>query len=181
MFIEKARQLQYAHAVGGIVIDHNTSLKSSNGAIFSMTGDGNNNIRIPLVLMFKDEAFQLLHLLSKQPNLIVYIGEEKHFQESFYQQIELLESLIHPFNQTTEKWFYGQIKWFKKKIICPIIPKKFKQLELAIHREINQVEIQTIDKQPIVQFEHVIEAGKNLNERPFAYLTVEIGATIKLR
>ena len=29
MFIEKARYLEDAHAIGGIVIDHNLSLKSS--------------------------------------------------------------------------------------------------------------------------------------------------------
>ena len=75
-----------------------------------MTGDGNNNIHIPLVLMFKDEAFQLLHLLSKQPNLIIYIGDENYLIDSFYQQIDYLESLIEPFNQITEQmdlWTIG--------------------------------------------------------------------------
>ncbi|CAF1134820.1 unnamed protein product [Adineta steineri] len=161
MFIEKARQLENARAMGGIVIDHNTSLKSSNEGIFSMTGDGNNNVNIPLVLMFKEEAFHLLHLLSKQPNLIVYIGDERFFKESFYQQTEILESLIEPFNQTNEKWVYGQDKWFKRKNLCSIVPKKLKQLELAIHQQDNHEEIEDINKLSVAQFEHVIDTDNN--------------------
>ncbi len=157
MFIDKARQLELSQAIGGIVIDHNTSLKSSNGAIFSMTGDGFNNIHIPLVLMFKDEAFHLLHLLSKYPNLIVYIGEEKFFKETFYQKIEILESFIEPFNQTSKKWFYGERNIFEKKLFCPILSKKLKEFELAFQ----QTELENLNKQPIIQFEHVIEADDN--------------------
>jgi len=134
MFIEKARNLEKAQAIGGIVIDHNLSLKSSNGVMFSMSGDGNNNVNIPLVLMFKDQALQLLNFLSKQPNLIVYIGEEDFLKESFYQQIDYLESLIEPFNQTTKRWFYGQIELFKKQ--CSIVPKKLKPLELIINQQV---------------------------------------------
>jgi len=158
MFIDKARQLELSQAIGGIVIDHNTSLKSSNGAIFSMTGDEFNNIHIPLVLMFKDEAFHLLHLLSKYPNLIVYIGEEKFFKETFYQKIEILESFIEPFNQTSQKWIYGERNIFEKKQhFCPILSKKLKEFELAFQH----IEFENLNKQPIIQFEHVIEADGN--------------------
>jgi len=137
MFIEKARYLEKAQAIGGIVIDYNLSLKSSNGAIFSMTGDGNDNVNIPFVLMFKDQAFKLLNYLSNQPKLIVYIGDEKFLKKSFYQQINYLESLIEPFNQTTDKWFYGQI--FKNHKQCSIVPKKLKRLELIINRESKKI------------------------------------------
>jgi mannosidase alpha-like ER degradation enhancer 3 len=80
MFIEKARYLEKAQAIGGIVIDQHLSLKSANGALFSMTGDGNNDVNIPLVLMFKDQALQLFNLLSKQPKLIVYLGDENYLR-----------------------------------------------------------------------------------------------------
>jgi hypothetical protein len=155
MFIEKARQLESAQAIGGIVIDHNTSIKSLNNGIFSMTGDGLNNLHIPLVLMFKDEAFQLLHFLSKYPNLIVYIGEEKFLKETFYQQMDILENLIQPFIQTNQKWIYGQKKLFEKKLFCPVVPKILEQLELTIYQD----EIENITKQSMIQFEHIIEAG----------------------
>jgi hypothetical protein len=84
--------------------------------------------------MFKDQALQLLNFLSKQPNLIVYIGEEDFLKENFYQQIDYLESLIEPFNQTTKRWFYGQIELFKKQ--CSIISKKLKPLELIINQQV---------------------------------------------
>ena len=156
MFIEKARQLEYARAMGGIVIDHNTSLKASNGAIFSMTGDGNNDVRIPLVLMFKDEAFQLLHLLSHQPNLIVYIGEEKQLEESFYQQMNSLESLMQPWNGTSERWTYGH--WPKTRRLCAEVPMKLKALESIMRR--NSQQQRESDRQSVLEFEHVIDAGK---------------------
>ena len=159
MFIEKARQLEYAQAIGGIVIDHNASLKSSNGAIFSMTGDGNNNVRIPLVLMFKEEAFQLLHALSHQPNIIVYIGEEKRLRASFYEQLDYLESLLPPFNQTCEKWIYGQ----RRPPRCSLISNKLKLFESFILRDIElpQEIIDLVDEDPIIEFEHVIQAGQS--------------------
>jgi hypothetical protein len=159
MFIQKARQLESVQAIGGIVFDHNTSIKSSNSGMFSMTGDGSNDVQIPLVLMFKDEAFHLLHFLTKYPNLIVYIGDEKFFQESFYQQMEIFESFIEPFNQTSKRWFYGDINLFDKKKFCPIVSKKLKPFELAIHQDDDQIEIENTNKQPVVHFEHVIEAG----------------------
>jgi hypothetical protein len=134
MFIEKARYLEAAQAIGGIVIDHNLALKSTNGAMFSMTGDGNNDVHIPLVLMFKDQALQLLNLVSKQPKLIVYMGDENYLIPSFYQQLDYLQSLIEPFNQTTERWFYGQMKSFQKQ--CSIVPKKLKRLESIINQRI---------------------------------------------
>lgn len=132
MFIEKARQLESAQAVAGIVIDNNSSLKYSNGALFSMSGDGHNNVHIPFVLMFKDEAFQLFNILLNQPDLIVYIGEENRLLQSFYQQIDHLETFIGPFNRTTDKWFYGQIKLFEKQ--CSILPTYLKDLEFEIKR-----------------------------------------------
>ena len=163
MFIEKARQLEYARATGGIVIDHNTSLKASNGAIFSMTGDGNNNVHIPLVLMFKDEAFQLLHLLSHQPNLIVYIGEEKRLEESFYQQMNSLESFMQPWNGTSDRWTYGQ--WPKTIRSCAQVPMKLKALESIMRRNSQQQQQQqqesdSIEGQSVLEFEHTIDASK---------------------
>ena len=130
MFIEKARQLEFARSRGGIVIDHNNSLKASHGTIFSMTGDGQNNVAIPLVLIFKDEAFQLLHLLSREPNLIVYLGDERRLEESFYHQLDFLESLLPPFNQTSRRWNYGEP--FARWKFCPIVPSKLKPLELSM-------------------------------------------------
>ena len=171
MFIEKGRQLQSVQAVGGIIIDHNTSLKSPNGAFFSMTGDGSNHVHIPLVLMFKDEAFQLLHLLSKQPDLIVYIGDEKFLQESFYEQMEVLESLIAPWNQTCERWIYGR----QKRRFCPLVSSKLKSFEIILQQG-NEME-QFVQSQSVIQFEHVIETHGNKSAEE---ITSELFASLNL-
>ena len=169
MFIEKARQLEDIDAVGGIIIDHNTSANSPNGGIFSMTGDGNNDVYIPLVLMFKEEAFQLLHLLSKQPTLIVYIGDEKLFKESFYQQMELLESLVAPFNQTSERWTYGHVRWLERRNQCPVVSKKLKRFEMAVNQKDLQEQFDVANGEAAtVRFEHVIQTGKSLRQTRYA-------------
>ena len=171
MFIEKGRQLEYVQAIGGIVLDYNTSLKSPNGGIFSMTGDGFNNVQIPLVLMFKEESFQLLHMLSKNPSLIVYIGDEKYFNESFYQQMEFLESLIEPFNQACKKYIYGP----ERRKFCPMVPKKLKQFESILRESDNKEHAAII--QPVIQIEHVIEADGNKSAEE---ITSELFASLNL-
>lgn len=169
MFIEKARQLESVQAAGGIIIDHNTSLKSSNGAIFSMTGDGYNNVHIPSVLMFKDEAFQLLHLLSKDPNLVVYIGDEKYFRQSFYEQMEWLEYLIKSSNPTSERWIYGQ-----QRNMCLLMSKGLSQYQNLVDQP---MEIDPFLTQPLIQIEHIIEAdGKKSVEE----ITSELFASLNL-
>lgn len=135
MFIEKARQLERTHAMGGIVIDRNLSFESTNIGMFSMNGDGNDNVHIPLVLMFKDQAMQLTDLLAQQQtNFILYIGDEKYFQESFYQQFDHLQSLIEPNKQTSKRWFYGQIERFYQQ--CTIVPERLRSFERIVHQHV---------------------------------------------
>ncbi|CAF1313573.1 unnamed protein product [Adineta ricciae] len=172
MFIEKARRLENVHAIGGIVIDHNTSLKSSTNGIFSMTGDGNNDVHIPVVLMFKEEAFHLLHLLTKYPNLIVYVGDERCLKESFYEQLEVLESLVEPRDQITNRWIYGQMTLFEKRSTCPMVPKKLKGFEQKI-----QSQPEPIDTPPIVQFEHFTDTNNN---KPVDEITSQLFASLNL-
>jgi hypothetical protein len=52
------------------------------------------------------------------------------------------------------------MKSFEKMNVCPFVPKKLKQLELIIQQENEHTEIENISKQPVIQFEHIIEAGK---------------------
>ncbi|CAF0742825.1 unnamed protein product [Adineta ricciae] len=138
MFIDKARSLEHANAIGGIVIDHNLSLASSTGSIFSMTGDGNNNVHIPLVLMFKDEAFQLLHLLSKQPYLIIYIGDGNYLAESFYAQIDYIESLVDASKRINRRWTYGQHEMIDQKKQCLVISEKLIRFETRIKQYVTR-------------------------------------------
>ncbi|CAF3706209.1 unnamed protein product [Rotaria socialis] len=182
MFIEKARHLENAQAIAGIVIDNNLSLKSSTGAIFSMSGDGNNNVNIPLVLMFKDEAFQLVNLLLKQPKLILYMGDENYLMDSFYQQMDYLNTLIGPFYQTTDRWIYGQWEFCKTNIQCSVVPKNLKELELTIKKQTeNSIEtddepstldandeLNTMDSNSVV-FDKLLETIHSIDEPSLHY------------
>jgi hypothetical protein len=43
--------------------------------MFAMSGDGTNDVGIPLVFLFQQDAFQLLQALSLDPNMVVTISE----------------------------------------------------------------------------------------------------------
>lgn len=140
MFVEKTRHLERAQAVGALIIDHEQSLNISNGSMFSMSGDDNDNVQIPAVLMFKDEAFRLLHLLSKRPRMIVYIGDDGHLADSFYEQMDYLESLLKPWTGTTRRWIYDQRGvWEWKQSHCSIVPKALSRLESIVKRHVENL------------------------------------------
>lgn len=71
MFVEKARILEKAGAKGGIVIDNNKGSTSTNSPLFSMSGDGVDDVSIPMVFIFYNDAKDLLEALKARPNLEV--------------------------------------------------------------------------------------------------------------
>jgi len=131
MFIDKARYLEQGNASGGIILDYNLSLKTSHNGIFSMTGDGNNNVSIPVVLMFKEQAFQLLNLVTQSPDLIVYIGEEKYLRESFYEQIEEIENMVLVNKQQSRRYVYGD-----REELCWKLTEELSELEQIVNQPI---------------------------------------------
>lgn len=76
MFIDKARQLQQIGAVGGIVIDNHPESSSKQSPMFAMSGDGNNDVTIPLVFLFSQDAKVLLSTLDVNPLLEVTLAEK---------------------------------------------------------------------------------------------------------
>ncbi|KAJ8669869.1 hypothetical protein QAD02_001128 [Eretmocerus hayati] len=77
MFVDKARRLQAAGAIGGIVLDNVPSSSLQNSPMFAMSGDGkgDDDVNIPLVFLFSVEASQLLQaIVSAQGPLTVTIG-----------------------------------------------------------------------------------------------------------
>lgn len=81
MFVDKARKVQKAGAVGAIIID-NTSANSAAASIFSMSGDGTDDVVIPTVFLFADDASKLLLALSRSPNIEVTLSEFKNDEGS---------------------------------------------------------------------------------------------------
>ena len=68
---EKARILEKAGAKGGIVVDNNKGTTSSNSPLFSMSGDGTDDISIPMVFLFSNDAKELLELLQSAAKIEV--------------------------------------------------------------------------------------------------------------
>jgi len=76
MFIEKARVLQSRGAIGGIVLDSTQGTAAATSPLFAMSGDGVDDIKIPMVFLFMEEASQLLEVLKSDPELEVTLGEK---------------------------------------------------------------------------------------------------------
>lgn len=76
MFIEKARHVENAGAIGMIVVDNKegTSFKSNHA--FAMSSDGANttDIGIPCVFLADLEAHALVTAYSKDPHLLVTLS-----------------------------------------------------------------------------------------------------------
>merc|ERR1719273_1155932 len=71
MFVEKARILEKSGAKGGIVVDNNKGTTATNSPLFSMSGDGTDDVSIPMVFMFSNDAKNLLESLKSHPKLEV--------------------------------------------------------------------------------------------------------------
>ncbi|OWF50523.1 ER degradation-enhancing alpha-mannosidase-like protein 3 [Mizuhopecten yessoensis] len=83
MFVDKARNLQKAGAKGSIVIDNTEGSSSDSHALFAMSGDGQQDVEIPLVFLFHKEGQTILKLLEEFPNLEVLLGEREMNAEAF--------------------------------------------------------------------------------------------------
>ncbi|XP_026302101.1 ER degradation-enhancing alpha-mannosidase-like protein 3 [Apis mellifera] len=66
MFIEKARRIQQAGAVAGIVLDNIDGSSAATSPIFAMSGDGKevDDVTIPVVFLFSMEASELLKAIA---------------------------------------------------------------------------------------------------------------------
>lgn len=97
MFVEKARKIQKAGAVGGIVLDNTPGSSSATSPMFAMSGDGNDDIKIPVVFLFAQDANKLLLALTYNPMSEVTISEYKSdtinvpasTEESMFQKLKL--------------------------------------------------------------------------------------------
>ncbi|XP_031780380.1 ER degradation-enhancing alpha-mannosidase-like protein 3 [Nasonia vitripennis] len=85
MFVDKARRIQKAGAIAGIVLDNVPGSNVQNSPMFAMSGDGKqvDDVTIPFVFLFSAEASQLLQaIISAHGSLIVTIGGTVHKDEA---------------------------------------------------------------------------------------------------
>ncbi|XP_076352993.1 ER degradation-enhancing alpha-mannosidase-like protein 3 [Tachypleus tridentatus] len=87
MFVEKARNIEAAGGIGGLVLDNNPETSSKSSPMFAMSGDGNDDIKIPVVFLFSEDGGILLNAVREHPGLLFGIadalslkGEEIHTQ-----------------------------------------------------------------------------------------------------
>lgn len=75
MFIEKARRLEALGAVGGIVLDNTPGTSAKSSPMFAMSGDGTDDVSIPLVFLFSADAEVLLNAVDKNPDLEAVLSD----------------------------------------------------------------------------------------------------------
>uniref|UniRef100_A0A8C4F979 alpha-1,2-Mannosidase n=1 Tax=Dicentrarchus labrax TaxID=13489 RepID=A0A8C4F979_DICLA len=78
MFAEKARHVQKAGAIGGIVIDDNEGSSSDTAPLFQMAGDGRNtdDVTLPLLFLFHKEGNILLEALKEYREVEVLLSDK---------------------------------------------------------------------------------------------------------
>uniref|UniRef100_A0A6J0TR50 alpha-1,2-Mannosidase n=1 Tax=Pogona vitticeps TaxID=103695 RepID=A0A6J0TR50_9SAUR len=78
MFAEKARNIQKAGAIGGIVIDDNEGSSSDTALLFQMAGDGKNtdDITIPMLFLFNKEGSIILDAINEYEEVEVLLSDK---------------------------------------------------------------------------------------------------------
>uniref|UniRef100_A0A8C6MJJ2 alpha-1,2-Mannosidase n=1 Tax=Nothobranchius furzeri TaxID=105023 RepID=A0A8C6MJJ2_NOTFU len=85
MFAEKARHIQKAGAIGGIVIDDNEGSSSDTAPLFQMAGDGRStdDITLPLLFLFHKEGNILLEALKEYREVEVLLSDKARDRGDF--------------------------------------------------------------------------------------------------
>ncbi|XP_055849202.1 ER degradation-enhancing alpha-mannosidase-like protein 3 isoform X2 [Episyrphus balteatus] len=85
-FVDKARRAQTAGAKAVIVCDNVPGSSGETQPMFAMSGDGNNNVTIPVVFMFSVEYKTLGSAIAKNPNLKIRIMQMLEFKRQMQKQ-----------------------------------------------------------------------------------------------
>lgn len=70
-FIEKARKAQAAGAVAVIIVDNVPDTSAENQPMFAMSGDGQDDVVIPVVFLFSSDGAILNKAIAANPELEV--------------------------------------------------------------------------------------------------------------
>lgn len=84
MFAEKARNIQNAGAIGGIVIDDNEGSSSDTAPLFQMAGDGKDtdDIKIPMLFLFSKEGSIILDAIREYEEVEVLLSDKAKDRDS---------------------------------------------------------------------------------------------------
>lgn len=90
MFIEKARMLEKHGAIAAIIMDNNESSSSDTSSVFAMSGDGQDDVNIPVVFLFFKEGKLLLDAVQSNQRVDVVIVDKARSQDEIdYLYIQL--------------------------------------------------------------------------------------------
>jgi len=93
MFIEKAKLIESMGARGGIVMDTTPGSAAASSPLFAMSGDGSQDVNIPMVFLFRTEADQLMAAMIENNKLVVTLEEKPSYLQSDDQDQELLQTV----------------------------------------------------------------------------------------
>ncbi|RZB39048.1 ER degradation-enhancing alpha-mannosidase-like protein 3 [Asbolus verrucosus] len=102
MFVDKARKVQKHGAVAAIIIDNTPGSSTATSPMFSMSGDGTDDVKIPTVFLFAQDASKLLFALSRDPTIEVTISEHKSDVDGWSQNEE--ESMFHKLKVSVQEF-----------------------------------------------------------------------------
>jgi hypothetical protein len=95
MFIDKARNIQKAGGIGVIVIDNVAQSSSKSSPIFAMSGDGHDDVDIPVVFLYWEDGQILLSAIREYPNIIISLSvqtinetEHKNFVDQSQSELD---------------------------------------------------------------------------------------------
>jgi len=119
MFVEKARVLQSLGAVGGIVMDDTEGTAAQTSPLFAMSGDGVDDVQIPMVFLFNEESKILMKIMAENSDLVVTLEEKLEAASDFVPSTQLpeaedLDDSIITNSHTAEK-FKSAVHSFMKK------------------------------------------------------------------
>ncbi|KAL7828971.1 hypothetical protein SRHO_G00326050 [Serrasalmus rhombeus] len=105
MFAEKARNIQKAGAIGGIVIDDNEGSSSDTAPLFQMAGDGRStdDVTLPLLFLFHKEGNILLEALKEHREVEVLLSEKARDREAIFKGKALPGALLDGSGDETEE------------------------------------------------------------------------------
>jgi mannosidase alpha-like ER degradation enhancer 3 len=69
--------------VAAIVLDNTAGSSIRNSPMFAMSGDGKNDVKIPLAFLFQQDAFQLLQALALDPSLKITLSDASPEESEF--------------------------------------------------------------------------------------------------
>ncbi|KAF3823352.1 hypothetical protein GH733_010788 [Mirounga leonina] len=105
MFAEKARNVQNAGAIGGIVIDDNEGSSSDTAPLFQMAGDGKDtdDIKIPMLFLFSKEGSIILDAIREYEEVEVLLSDKAKDRDPEMENEEQPSSENDSQNQSAEQ------------------------------------------------------------------------------